>query len=98
VDSPDTEWRKLFRDAYKSAERTSRATVLAVDYEQLVDLLGHLDEALGDQPCDHTTRHAERWAESHGIDWAELEAGLQEFGGVCDCKIVLNVQPEEIFG
>jgi hypothetical protein len=96
--SPDKEWRKLFRDAYKSAERASRAALIAVDYEQLEALLDYIDEELGEEPCDHTTRHAERWAESNGIDWAELAEGLREFGGDCDCEIVLNVEAEEIFG
>jgi Protein of unknown function (DUF2695) len=98
ADSPDTELRKLFRDAYKSAERASRAAPITVDCEQLEDLLDYLAEELGKQSCDHTTRHAEQWAESHGIDWAELAGGFQELGGYCDCEIVLNVQPEEIFG
>ncbi len=98
MDSPDKELRKLFRDAYKNAERASRAGLIAVDYEQLEELLDYIDEQLGEEPCDHTTRHAERWAESHGIDWAELAEGLREFGGCCDCEILLNVEPEEIFG
>ncbi|OYL17688.1 DUF2695 domain-containing protein, partial [Streptococcus pneumoniae] len=55
-------------------------------------------ERLGEQPCDHTARHAQRWAQSHRIEWETLAEGLQEFGGYCDCEIVMNVEPEAIFG
>ena len=98
MDSPDKELRKLFRDAYNEAERAPRAALIAVDHGQLEELLDYIDEQLGEEPCDHTTRHAERWAESRGIDWAELAEGLREFGGCCDCEILLNVEPEVIFG
>ena len=98
ADSPDAELRKLFRDAYRSAERASRAVNIAVDQAQLADLLNYVDEQLVEKPCDHTTRHTDRWAESHGVNSAELARGLWELGGYCDCEIVVNVQPGEIFG
>ncbi|WP_433204543.1 DUF2695 domain-containing protein [Dactylosporangium sp. CS-047395] len=27
-----------------------------------------------------------------------LRAGLAEFGGCCDCEVVLNCGPEDVFG
>ncbi|MCV7125949.1 DUF2695 domain-containing protein [Mycobacterium lacus] len=94
---PDKERRRQLRDAYKNAESAARTSLIQVDQYQLQQLLDHVDERLGAEPCDHTTRHAEQWAESHRIDWSALAEGLREFGGYCDCEIVLNVQPGEIF-
>ncbi|MCV7195916.1 DUF2695 domain-containing protein [Mycobacterium angelicum] len=96
--SPDKERRKQLRDAYKRAEREAGPKLTQIDYEQLEDLLDYVEEQFDEQPCDHSTRHAERWAESHHIQWAELAQELQEFGGYCDCEIVMNVEPEEVFG
>jgi hypothetical protein len=93
---PDRDRRRFLRDAYKNAERAARSALLPIDAEQLDALLDYLDEKLGDEPCDHTTRHAERWAATHGIDSARLDEGLQEFGGYCDCEILANVDPAAI--
>lgn len=95
---PDKARRRFLRDAYKNAERVARTALLTIDQDQLEQLLDYVDERLGEQPCDHTARHAHRWAQSHRIEWETLAEGLQEFGGYCDCEIVMNVEPEAIFG
>ncbi len=95
---PDKARRRFLRDAYKNAERVARTALLTIDQDQLEQLLDYVDERLGEQPCDHTARHAQRWAQSHRIEWETLAEGLQEFGGYCDCEIVMNVEPEAIFG
>lgn len=95
---PDKARRRFLRDAYKNAERVARTALLTIDQDQLEQLLDYVDERLGEQPCDHTARHAQRWAQSHRIEWETLAEGLLEFGGYCDCEIVMNVEPEAIFG
>jgi hypothetical protein len=95
---PDKERRKQLRDAYKNAERAAREALMTINYEQLEDLLDYLDEKLSGEPCDHTTRHSEHWAQSHGVEWPGLAEGLQEFGGYCDCEILMNVEPDMVFG
>lgn len=96
--SSDKERRKQLRDAYKQAEREAGPKLTRIDYEQLEDLLDYLEEQFDEEPCDHSARHAQRWAESRHIAWAGLAPELQEFGGYCDCEIVMNVVPEEVSG
>jgi hypothetical protein len=48
--------------------------------------------------CDHTTRHSEQWAREHDVEWGALSEGLEEFGGFCDCEVVMNCNPDEVFG
>ncbi|OBJ62336.1 DUF2695 domain-containing protein [Mycobacterium sp. 1423905.2] len=90
----DRERRRALRDAYKAA---SAPRLTRIDYAQLDEMLDYIEGRFADEPCDHTARHAQRWAQSHDLDWIELAAELREFGGFCDCEIVLNVDPEVVF-
>ncbi|MEV1121830.1 DUF2695 domain-containing protein [Actinosynnema sp. NPDC049800] len=41
--------------------------------------------------------------ERQGLEWGRLEwglvaEGLAELGGYCDCEVVMNCDPEEVFG
>ena len=40
--------------------------------------------------CDHSTTHARRILEDMGADVEASLSGFEEFGGYCDCEIVLN--------
>jgi len=51
-----------------------------------------------DVGCDQSTRHAVSWAESEGLEWTDLAGGIEELGGYCDCEIVMNVHPDDVFG
>lgn len=95
--SPDKQRRRFLRDAYKNAERAARTALITIDRDQLDELLDEVDAKVIAEGCDHTSRFAEAWAERNDIDWLELADGLEEFGGFCDCEIVMNVDPEEIF-
>ncbi|MEU2615323.1 DUF2695 domain-containing protein [Micromonospora sp. NPDC007271] len=46
--------------------------------------------------CDHTRRFSERWAREQGVDWEPLRQGLDEFGGFCDCEVVINCDAEAV--
>ncbi|MBY8872344.1 DUF2695 domain-containing protein [Micromonospora sp. PLK6-60] len=70
---------------------------MPISEEQLTALIGYVDERVVTDGCDHTTRFAELWAERNPVDWARLGAGLAEFGGYCDCEIVMNCAPEDVF-
>lgn len=44
-----------------------------------------------------------RGVERQGLEWGRLEwglvaEGLAELGGYCDCEVVMNCDPEEVFG
>jgi hypothetical protein len=89
--------RKALKDEYLRAERASQAAMLPMDEAQLESLLTFVDEAVERAGCDHDYAATDEWANSNGVAAAELHTGLAEFGGHCDCEIVLNVDPDEVF-
>ncbi|HEV7898738.1 MAG TPA: DUF2695 domain-containing protein [Planosporangium sp.] len=94
--SPDKARRKQLRDAYENAERAARTSLLPLRRDQLAALVEFVDARVV-EGCDHTTRHGEQWAREHGIEWEALSEGLEEFGGFCDCEIVMNCDPDQVF-
>ena len=95
---PDKARRKLLRDQYKNAERAARSALLQLDYRQLTALVEFVDARVVVDGCDHTTRYGEQWARENGLEWDRLTEGLEEFGGFCDCEIVMNCVPDDILG
>lgn len=62
--------------------------------EGAYDLAGlerFLLHALVPAPCDGTLRQSQRWATHHGHDWARTQLRLADYGGYCDCEVLLNV-------
>lgn len=90
--------RKQLRDSYKNAERAARTSLMPLDEEQLGALVAFVEGQLAADGCDHTLRRAELWARDHGVGWEALRSGLEESGGFCDCEVVMNCGPEEVFG
>jgi Protein of unknown function (DUF2695) len=37
------------------------------------------------------------WAAREGIDLGRLHECLDEYGGFCDCEVVVNVDADEVF-
>ena len=37
------------------------------------------------------------WASVNGVDLSRLHVGLEEYGGYCDCEVVVNVHPDDVF-
>ncbi|MGY1803389.1 DUF2695 domain-containing protein [Blastococcus sp. SYSU D00922] len=68
-----------------------------MDRSQLESLLAHVDAAVVADGCDHTLRATEAWADRHDVDLERLHDGLEEFGGYCDCEVVMTVDPGEVF-
>jgi hypothetical protein len=90
--------RRRLRDAYKHAERTARAALMPLGKEQLGDLVNFVDAHLVAEGCDHTRRYTERWATEHHVSLDRLADGLEEFGGFCDCEVVMNCDPDQVHG
>jgi hypothetical protein len=90
--------RRQLRDAYKNAERTARAALLPLNKGDLGDLIDFVDAYVVAEGCDHTRRFTERWATERQIALDRLAEGLEEFGGFCDCEVVMNCDPDQIFG
>lgn len=58
----------------------------------LADLFGWLDERVSKEGCDgNSLRHTREFLRDRDIPMAEAVEWLQEFGGFCDCEVLLNV-------
>ncbi|WP_369258544.1 DUF2695 domain-containing protein [Geodermatophilus amargosae] len=73
------------------------AGLLPLDRTQLDALREHLDAVIAAGGCDRSHRATDAWAAGHGIALDRLHEGLEEFGGFCDCEVVMNVDPVVVF-
>ena len=78
--------RKALRAEYRVAERQRRAAFSPLPQAQLAALTAHVDAMVLSAGCDHTTRHAQAWAASQGLDWNDLEEGLAELGATATAR------------
>ncbi len=68
-------------------------------WDEFADILAdkdHLDipDEPGPMKCDHTHKHARAILAAMGdFDIEETIHLFEEFGGYCDCEILLNVDP-----
>ena len=63
---------------------------------ETVELLrDFVDERVRAEGCDHSRRFSCQWATENGVDEIELCDVLDNYGGFCDCEVVLNV-PEDV--
>ena len=97
MDARDKARRRALRDNYKRDERERQRALMYLSEEQLESLLDYVDVELEATPCDHSLKHTMEWARAVGVDPIRLRDSLLEFGGGCDCEVVLNIDPEEIF-
>jgi hypothetical protein len=93
----DDERKRTLKREARAGEKASAQQAMLLDKERLNDLLDHLDESLSEGGCDHTLRLTRGWAAERGLDSDALAASVARFGGYCDCEVLANVDPEEIF-
>ncbi len=84
-------------DAVGVAPIDDPAGLLPLDRTQLDALREHLDAVIAAGGCDRSHRATDAWAAGHGIALDRLHEGLEEFGGFCDCEVVMNVDPVVVF-
>jgi hypothetical protein len=89
--------RKRLKDQYLRDEQAASASLMPLDRPQLESLLTHVDDAVQREGCDHSRRATDAWASARGIALDALHTGLEEYGGYCDCEVVMNVHPDEVF-
>lgn len=89
--------RKRLKDQYLCEEQVARASRMPLDRAQLESLLAHVEGAVERDGCDHSRKATDDWASSRGVNLTALHAGLEEYGGYCDCEVVMNVHPGEVF-
>ena len=94
---PSASRRKALLRQYKQEQKTLARERMCLKKSELLALLAWLDVRLGDTPCDHSFAHTYKWAEKSGIDRNILTASLGEFGAFCDCEVVMNIEPENLF-
>ena len=64
---------------------------------QLNDLLHFLDTEISKFGCDHSTNISAKWLKQHDFPEANTLMACLALGGGCDCEILLNVEPENIY-
>ena len=89
--------RKRLKDEYLRAQQAASAERMPLDRAQLAALLNHVDAAVVANGCDHTRAATDDWAAREGTDLQRLREGLEEYGGFCDCEVVMNVNVDEVF-
>jgi hypothetical protein len=61
------------------------------------ELLTYLQERIAEVGCDNTRRLTREWLERGGWPVRPTEFALIALGGGCDCEVVLNVEPGDIY-
>lgn len=74
-----------------------RLSWMPLGQEELEELLDWLDEALHETGCNHDYTLAKDWLSKRSVDTGATLMALMAKGGGCDCEIVLNVEPENIY-
>jgi hypothetical protein len=71
---------------------------MPLDERTLYELIRTVDESCRADGCDNSHRFTRRFLEARGLPVGKTEMALLAQGGGCDCEVVLNVDPERIFG
>jgi hypothetical protein len=84
--------KELLRQ-FKARELAEARKKMCLQPDQLRALHGYLDEQLNRLgiACDKTLSRTRTWAEREGLDAENVLASVREFGGCCDCEVLLNV-------
>ncbi len=60
----------------------------------LRDLFDFLDERLTTSACDHTLAHTRAFLVQRSLPEDAVLPWLAEYGGYCDCEVLMNVESE----
>jgi len=93
----DKQTKRALKAAYKAVDRTKFREHMPLSARQLNDLLDFLEDTLSKEPWDSTYWLTSAWANGHSVAAAEVKARLQTRGAYCDCEVIMNADPEEIF-
>lgn len=89
--------RKQLKDQLLRDEQATSTALMPLDREQLESLLAYVEDAVERDGCDHSRKATDSWASANSLDLDRLHAGLEEYGGYCDCEVAMNVHPDEVF-
>ncbi|MCP4988089.1 MAG: DUF2695 domain-containing protein [Colwellia sp.] len=65
---------------------------MPISFKDLTALFDRLDEALGNDGCDHTPKITKAFLENKNLNFKEILPWLEEYGGYCDCEVLANVE------
>ena len=74
-----------------------RLSWMPLDKSDLEELLVWLDRVLPERNCKHDYTLTKEWLSSNSVDTSTTLMALMAKGGGCDCEIVYNVEPENIY-
>jgi hypothetical protein len=76
--------------AWQAAERARDRAALPLADDVLEKMFRALEDALAEEPCDHSRRKTEAWLQSQVCDGDRVAAWLDATGGFCDCEVLFN--------
>jgi len=75
----------------------TRLARMPLEAPDLVELLSWLESQLEEHPCQHSLHLTRQWLVDNAKPVAITEFALVAQGGACDCEVVMNVDPENIY-
>jgi hypothetical protein len=85
-------------DPYEYFGATSeRLSWMPLEKNDLEALLDWLDVTLPERGCKHDYTLTKEWLSSKDVDISTTLMALMSKGGGCDCEVVYNVEPENIY-
>jgi len=85
---------KPFPDVYGRIVQTFVGPItmsLVLRPEAVESLREFVDSKVRAEGCDHSWRLTDQWATENGVDIGQLREVLGNYGGFCDCEVVLNL-------
>jgi len=74
-----------------------RLARMPIPPDALEALIGYVDGRVRDAGCDNTRRFTREWLAREGWPVHPTEFALIAQGGGCDCEVVMNVEPSNIY-
>lgn len=69
-----------------------------MERSELEELIADIDDHLAENACTNKLEFTEKWLRERSKPVAIISMELLVHGGGCDCEVVLNVDPESLYG
>ena len=83
---------KQLLNEVKAKIQEDKVRDMPISFQNLANLLNHLDEELGTKSCDDTLIMTINYLQSKNFNDEEIVPWLHEYGGYCDCEVLANVE------
>jgi hypothetical protein len=74
-----------------------RRARMPLEEEELELLLDWVDSQIEAKGCDHTHKFTKQWLENNNHPTTRITGALMALGGICDCEVAMNIEPEGIY-